>query len=326
MGVPLAFIEPVADPLGDLVSRYARTHGPFTSAEAAARLGLGVAVVGTALKRLAADGRVVEGEFRPHAAPPPAPASPDAEADDGDAASGAAAGRRRPRGPVAGRRQRMVRRRSPAQAPPPLARRAACRGRARGRRRVRPLPAGLAERPRPGQARAVGAAGTGRDHHRRRPAVRRAHSGLRLGTAGPRQPGVRLPARHARRAHGCRRGALVRRGRAPRQRRLGQPAPGRFGRADPEPGHRLRARRRAAAAAGPPAQQRRRLLLPAADRRRRRHGLGAQRPGRRLRALGPRLGGPDHRRHLRPGPGDDCRRPHRAPAGRPRARGPGRPG
>lgn len=66
MGVPLAFIEPVADPLGDLVSRYARTHGPFTATEAAARLGLGVAVVGTALKRLAADGRVVEGEFRPH--------------------------------------------------------------------------------------------------------------------------------------------------------------------------------------------------------------------------------------------------------------------
>ncbi|MBD1538484.1 DEAD/DEAH box helicase [Arthrobacter sp. S13_S34] len=70
MGVPLAFIEPVADPLSDLVSRYARTHGPFTAAEAAARLGLGVAVVSTALKRLAADGRVVEGEFRPHAGPP----------------------------------------------------------------------------------------------------------------------------------------------------------------------------------------------------------------------------------------------------------------
>jgi ATP-dependent Lhr-like helicase len=71
MGVPLAFIEPVADPLGDLVSRYARTHGPFTATEAAARLGLGSAVVGTALKRLAADGRVVEGEFRPHAEPGP---------------------------------------------------------------------------------------------------------------------------------------------------------------------------------------------------------------------------------------------------------------
>ncbi|WP_087871779.1 Lhr family ATP-dependent helicase [Arthrobacter globiformis] len=72
MGVPLAFIEPVADPLGDLVSRYARTHGPFTATEAAARLGLGAAVVGTALKRLAADGRVVEGEFRPHAESPAA--------------------------------------------------------------------------------------------------------------------------------------------------------------------------------------------------------------------------------------------------------------
>ncbi|WP_309069913.1 ATP-dependent helicase [Arthrobacter sp.] len=65
MGVPLAFIEPVPDPLGDLIGRYARTHGPFTAAEAAARLGLGVAVVVTALQRLSADGRVVEGEFRP---------------------------------------------------------------------------------------------------------------------------------------------------------------------------------------------------------------------------------------------------------------------
>ncbi|WP_459793577.1 ATP-dependent helicase [Arthrobacter sp. AD-310] len=92
MGVPLAFIEPVADPLGDLVSRYARTHGPFTAAEAATRLGLGVAVVGTALKRLAADGRVVEGEFRPHAAPPdPAPAAPDVDGS-GSATPGDATG------------------------------------------------------------------------------------------------------------------------------------------------------------------------------------------------------------------------------------------
>ena len=65
MGVPLAFVEPVADPLGDLVGRYARTHGPFTAAEAAARLGLGVAVVSTTLQRLAGEGRVTEGEFRP---------------------------------------------------------------------------------------------------------------------------------------------------------------------------------------------------------------------------------------------------------------------
>nr|WP_129587358.1 DEAD/DEAH box helicase [Arthrobacter alpinus] len=65
MGVPLAFIEPVADPLSDLLGRYARTHGPFTAAEAAARLGLGVAVVQSGLARLAADRRVTEGEFLP---------------------------------------------------------------------------------------------------------------------------------------------------------------------------------------------------------------------------------------------------------------------
>ncbi|MEV7647081.1 DEAD/DEAH box helicase [Arthrobacter sp. NPDC089319] len=78
VGVPLAFIEPVADPLGDLVSRYARTHGPFTAAECARRLGLGPAVVLTALQRLLKDGRVVEGEFRPGGAP---------DADDGGTAT-----------------------------------------------------------------------------------------------------------------------------------------------------------------------------------------------------------------------------------------------
>src|SRR5207249_7409952 len=31
VGVPEAFTEPVADPLGDLMARYARTHGPFTA-------------------------------------------------------------------------------------------------------------------------------------------------------------------------------------------------------------------------------------------------------------------------------------------------------
>jgi ATP-dependent Lhr-like helicase len=64
-GVPDAFLAPVADPLGDLVSRYARTHGPFHAGDLATRLGLGVAVVEETLRRLAAAGRVVEGEFRP---------------------------------------------------------------------------------------------------------------------------------------------------------------------------------------------------------------------------------------------------------------------
>ncbi|WP_167050564.1 ATP-dependent helicase [Salinibacterium sp. ZJ77] len=67
IGVPTVFLEPVADPVGDLVSRYSRTHGPFTAADAATRLGLGVAVVTDALRRLAADRRAVEGEFRPGA-------------------------------------------------------------------------------------------------------------------------------------------------------------------------------------------------------------------------------------------------------------------
>ncbi|TPW71693.1 DEAD/DEAH box helicase [Schumannella sp. 10F1B-5-1] len=67
IGVPSAFLDPVPDPVGDLVSRYARTHGPFTVAEAAARLGLGVAVVQDALRRLGSDRRVAEGEFRPGA-------------------------------------------------------------------------------------------------------------------------------------------------------------------------------------------------------------------------------------------------------------------
>ncbi|MDT4940682.1 MAG: ATP-dependent helicase Lhr and Lhr-like helicase, partial [Pseudonocardiales bacterium] len=65
VGVPEAFTEPVRDPLGDLVSRYARTHGPFVAADVAERLGLGVAVVASALARLAASGRVIQGEFRP---------------------------------------------------------------------------------------------------------------------------------------------------------------------------------------------------------------------------------------------------------------------
>ena len=65
VGMPVAFLEPVADPLGDLVARYARTHGPFVAEDIAARLGLGVAVVAQELQRLGGEGRVIEGEFRP---------------------------------------------------------------------------------------------------------------------------------------------------------------------------------------------------------------------------------------------------------------------
>jgi ATP-dependent Lhr-like helicase len=62
VGLPLAHLEPVADPLGDLVARYARTHAPFTAAACAARFGLGVFVVEQTLRRLTS---VVSGEFTP---------------------------------------------------------------------------------------------------------------------------------------------------------------------------------------------------------------------------------------------------------------------
>ncbi|MEX0429199.1 ATP-dependent helicase [Nocardioides sp. DS6] len=67
-GTPSVFTEPVDDPIGDLVARYARTHGPFTVEEAARRWGVGPAVVRHALDRLSARGRVLDGEFRPQGA------------------------------------------------------------------------------------------------------------------------------------------------------------------------------------------------------------------------------------------------------------------
>ncbi|MGA9716028.1 MAG: ATP-dependent helicase, partial [Aeromicrobium sp.] len=74
LGVPAAHLEAVADPLTDLVSRFARTHGPFTAADVAQRFGLGTAVSTQVLRRLARDGRLTEGEFLPAAG-----ASPDIE-------------------------------------------------------------------------------------------------------------------------------------------------------------------------------------------------------------------------------------------------------
>ncbi|MGI5522765.1 ATP-dependent helicase [Micromonospora sp. CA-259024] len=68
VGVAEAYLAPVADPLGDLVARYARTHGPFAAASCAARFGLGVFVVEQALRRLGATGRVISGEFTPDSA------------------------------------------------------------------------------------------------------------------------------------------------------------------------------------------------------------------------------------------------------------------
>jgi len=65
VGIPLAHLAPVADPLGDVVARYARTHGPFPATQVAASLGLPPAVAAEVLERLVLSRRVVRGEFRP---------------------------------------------------------------------------------------------------------------------------------------------------------------------------------------------------------------------------------------------------------------------
>ncbi|MGD0348451.1 MAG: DEAD/DEAH box helicase, partial [Terracidiphilus sp.] len=64
-GLAVALLEPVAHPVLELVRRYARTHGPFTLREAADRFALDTEAVEHALRQLAADGRVLEGGFRP---------------------------------------------------------------------------------------------------------------------------------------------------------------------------------------------------------------------------------------------------------------------
>ncbi|PRB11650.1 ATP-dependent helicase [Microbacterium sp. MYb72] len=67
-GIPVAFLEPVADPLGDLVARHARMHGPFTTDTVASRFGLGAAVARHTLQRLETAGRITSGYFLPEAA------------------------------------------------------------------------------------------------------------------------------------------------------------------------------------------------------------------------------------------------------------------
>jgi ATP-dependent Lhr-like helicase len=71
LGIPLppglaaALLEPVAHPVLELVRRYARTHGPFTLREVAERFALDATTVENTLRQLAAEGRVLEGGFRP---------------------------------------------------------------------------------------------------------------------------------------------------------------------------------------------------------------------------------------------------------------------
>jgi len=64
-GLPESLLDASPHAAADLARRYARTHGPFTAAELAARYGLGRSIADTLLRELAASGRIVEGDFRP---------------------------------------------------------------------------------------------------------------------------------------------------------------------------------------------------------------------------------------------------------------------
>ena len=67
--IPTALLEPVAEPLEDLVSRYARTHIPFTAQQAAEHFSrltpVGVGVLAPVLQRLQQQRRLSSGEFLP---------------------------------------------------------------------------------------------------------------------------------------------------------------------------------------------------------------------------------------------------------------------
>ena len=67
--LPVALLEPVAEPLEDLVSRYARTHIPFTAQQAAEHFSrltpVGVGVLTPVLQRLHQQRRLSSGEFLP---------------------------------------------------------------------------------------------------------------------------------------------------------------------------------------------------------------------------------------------------------------------
>ena len=64
-GLPAAFTESVEAPLLDLVSRFARTHGPFLTHEVCRALAVEPHRVVESLEELERQGRVVRGEFRP---------------------------------------------------------------------------------------------------------------------------------------------------------------------------------------------------------------------------------------------------------------------
>jgi len=65
-GLAEVFLEKAGDPLTEMVRRYARTHGPFTTANIAVRYKLQPPAIETILRTLNSQGQLLEGEFHPH--------------------------------------------------------------------------------------------------------------------------------------------------------------------------------------------------------------------------------------------------------------------
>ncbi len=85
VGLPEAFLARVPDPLGDLVRRHARSHGPFEVADLAARFGLAPGTLTPTLTLLERAGTLVTGRLRPVGAVRTRPAADVGTAGAGDA-------------------------------------------------------------------------------------------------------------------------------------------------------------------------------------------------------------------------------------------------
>ena len=64
-GLPEVFLAESEEPLREILRRYARTHGPFTTADVALRYGVPNEFVQAALRALHGLGKLLEGDFRP---------------------------------------------------------------------------------------------------------------------------------------------------------------------------------------------------------------------------------------------------------------------
>lgn len=65
-GLAEAFLQSPIDPLTEIIRRYARTHGPFTTADLVRRYQLQTPAIEAVLRGLNAQGKLLEGEFRPN--------------------------------------------------------------------------------------------------------------------------------------------------------------------------------------------------------------------------------------------------------------------